>query len=96
MNAKASAQTSAGSDEAWSAWAQPCWEDGQGCTRLLCPSVAESTRTHSVWDGYLGRPRRATGQEPSLAQTLLRGKVKTEAHECDSAISSWEQNLVLH
>lgn len=28
------------------------------------------------------------GQEVSLAQTLLRGKVKTES--CDSVISSWQ------
>lgn len=67
---------------------------GRAVPGYSAPPVAESTRTHSVWDGYLDRPRRATGREVSLAQTLLKGKVKTESR--DSVISSWEWNLVLH
>lgn len=59
---------------------------GRASPGYSAPPAAESTRTHSVWDGYLHRPRRDIGQEASLAQTLLRGKVKTES--CDSVISS--------
>lgn len=51
------------------------------------PPVAESTRTHSVFMGWLPwQAEVGMGQEASLAQTLLRGTVKTEL--CDSVISS--------
>lgn len=75
MNDKASTQISAGSDKAGP-------HPGH-----FAPPAAESTRTHSVFVGcYLGRLRQNSGQEASLAQTLLGVIIRTES--CDSVVSS--------
>lgn len=60
---------------------------GGATPRDSAPPVAESTRMHSVFVGWLPWPAgRDVGREVSLAQALLRGVVKTES--CDSVISS--------
>lgn len=54
MNDKASAQTSAGSDKAWSAWERPCWEDGQDHTLAALPLHGrEHQDTQCIPTGWL-------------------------------------------
>lgn len=91
MNGKASAQISAGSDKAWSAWECPCWEDGQGHALATLPLQWQRAPGHTVysWDGCLGRPRQDMGRKVSLAQTLLWGEVKTKITPfCDFLLTS--------
>ena len=57
--------------------------------------VAESTRTHSVFLGWLPwRPKAGMGQKGFLAQTLLWGEVKTEPRDSDFLLTKW--NLAVH
>lgn len=56
MSAKASAQTSAGSDSAWSAWEWPCGDEGQSDSGTSAPQQQRAPDTVCAWGGYRGWP----------------------------------------